>query len=284
MKKILYCFLSFAALSMVSCDMNNPNEDKFDGDPQKDYVEFAYEATTVLTGSTTQFTVPVVLEAPVNKGLTVNFTITDVEGTTAGYVSHTGKASIPSGQLTGNLVFNIPQTALTSCTTFEITLTGTSRDNVELGFNGEGQLTHTVVLGLGRDSFLGTYDVLEDGEFEYEAVVTAGEAPNELVIANLFDVDPDSQTRIFLNSSGSANNNVVFPLYDQNYLFTSNNPAQGDVYISNDFEGIQGISHIGSSFDSCDLTLNLNFFLLFGPGQDIANPDGGAINAVFTKQ
>ena len=70
----------------------------------------------------------------------------------------------------------------------------------------------------------------------------------------------------------------------QNYLFTSNNPAQGDVYISNDFDGIQGISHIGSSFDSCNLTLNLNFFLLFGPGQDIANPDGGAINAVFTKQ
>ena len=286
MKKI-YCFLSIAALAFVGCDMNDPNADKFGADTQKGFVEFQSEATNVITGGgQTQFSVPVVLDAPVNSsGLTVNYTVADISGSTAGYITHSGKVSIPSGELVGNIMFTIPDSERTDCPSFQITLTSTSRGNVTVGLNEESQITHIVKLGRGRDSFVGTYDVVE-GDDEYVAEITVGEAPNELIISNLFDIDDESTTSVFL-VSGSSTDNVVFPTFTENFLFASTNPAQGNVYVSSDFtlpSSSDGI-HIGSFFDACNQSLTLNYFLVFGPEQELTDPnDGTSINAVFTKR
>lgn len=285
-KRFLALFLSFAALSFVACDYNNPNDGKFGNDPQSGWVFFKNTSTSVVTGTSTTFNVPILLDAPVNEdGLTVYFT---VEGTGADIVTHTGQATIEKGQLSGNIVFTLPAEGQASCSEVTVTLTSTSRSNVQVGFEGGSvvyPIVHTVTIGKGIEQFYGTWDVVEPDD-SYEVTISAGEAPNELVITNLFNVTDTSETHIFLNP-GSPADNITFPNFLENYLFTSNNPAQGDVYVSNDFvyqaQGA-GADPIPSFYDPCNMTMTLNYYLVLGPEQLDFLPASGAINAVMTKQ
>jgi hypothetical protein len=290
MKKIIYSLLlSCTAILFVGCDYQDPNEDKFASDSQTGWVEFENPTTTVVSGVGTSFNIPVILNAPVNKdGLTVNYTVTDVNGSTSGIVSYSGQATIPAGQLRGNISLSIPEAAVTSCIEFDVTLTSTNKSVVQVGFedgtNAEHFTTNRVLLGKGRDSFIGTYNVVE-GDATYQTTVTAGDEPNELIIKNLFDIDPNSETHIFLDTASSTGN-VTFPFFTDNYLFTSTNPTQGDVFISNEFVRLlETEDPINSSFNPCTNVINLNYFLVFGPDQQSFSPsDGTSINSVMTKQ
>lgn len=284
MRKIIYgLLLSFAALSFVACDYNNPNDGKFGNDPQSGWVYFKNTSMSVVTGASTTFNVPILLDAPVNEdGLTVYFT---VEGDGAGIVTHTGQATIEKGQLSGNIVFTIPAEGQASCSEMTVTLTSTSRSNVQVGFEGgsvEYPTVQTVTIGKGIEQFYGTWNV-EEPDDSYEVTVSAGEAPNELVITNLFNVTDTSETHIFLNADSTVDN-IFFPNFLENYLFTSNNPAQGDVYVSNDFFYQSESGPIPSFYDPCNMTMTLNYYLVLGPEQLDFLPTEGAINAVMTKQ
>lgn len=274
MKKIIYSFLIvFTAVSLVGCSGDNdPNDGRFNADSDYGYVDFGgNERVTALSGNCgdTSVEIPVFLNAPTNiDGLNVEYTITDIEGTSAGVISHTGDVYFPKGMLQSNIVINYPENAASSLE-FVVTLAATSRDNVEIGaVESVGPVATTVRINTGiRDLFLGTYDVLEDGSAEYESVVTAGAAPNELVISNLFGVDSESQTSVFINDDGT----VSYPGFADNLLFVSSNPAQGQVFI----DGIDGTQ------SGCDGDIELNFRLRFGPDQDLTTDP---INTVLTRR
>lgn len=264
MRKLLYGFLSFAALTLVACDYNNPNKGRFGNDPQSGWVYFDYETTTVVTGVSTTFTVPVYLDAPVNEdGLTVTYTIA---GEGSANVTSTGQVTFESGELVKNIEFTIPAEGRADCTEFEITLTGTNRSNVGVGFE-EGTrpyyTTHTVVLGKDIDMFAGTYDA---GGYEVE--VTVGEQPYELVLSNL--IDAGGETHIFV-TPGNSSNNLVFPNYLENFLF--NDPDDGNFYLGTDSDNV-------NIYDPCTFEMTLDFLLIYGADQENADP----YSAILVKQ
>lgn len=267
MKKIINSFvIALATISIVGCDMNNPNEDKFVADPESGWVEFQNPGAVtngVVGCGGTQVLVPIVLTAPVNKnGLDVYYTITDVVGTSANVVSTF--ANVPAGSRNGNLVVTFSEN-ITSSIEFDVVLTSTSRSNVMIGYPGSDiEQTQTVRVNIGADRFLGTYDVLEDNEFEYLSNVTTGTAANELILTNIFDADTASQTRVFVNEDGT----LSFPAFLDNFLFTN---SAGNVY----FEGIQGTA------DPCTGVINMTFRLRFGAG---GASQTAPITTVLTRQ
>lgn len=273
MKKLInkIFFVAFGALALVSCtNDNNPNEDHFGSDKQSGWIQFEDQSTTfVVSGLVTEFKVPVFLGAPVNTdGLTFTYTITDVQGSTAGYLSHSGTGVVPKNSREGYISFNIPADEQTSCREFLITLTGTSRANVVIGLgNNERPTTHNVVISRGRSSFVGNYAVVEDGSYNYNTVVMAGDQPNELVIQGLGDWSPSSQTSVFITpvSTGSE---ILLGNFSNNFLFMNGpDPIFGDN------------SDLGSTFDPCTGVFTINYIL--------TDVDGGQLSDsfadVFTK-
>lgn len=280
MKKTIYSLvLSFVALAFVGCS-DDLNEGRFGNDPQSGWLQFDVPTTVVVSGLATEFTVPVALHAPVNKdGLTVTYTVTDVEGSTAGMLMHSGEVTIPKNELVGEIAFSIPETALSSCVKYMITLTSSSRDNVQVGLgDGEKPITHLVTIGKGRDAFLGTY---EANGGEYTSVVTAGDAPNELVVSNL--LDEGGTTTIFLDPV-SHFGTVSYPGFSLNLLFEDG--GAGPVFVSDDYATFRDDVELEdrgvSIFDPCNQTLDLTFFLISGSGE--TQQASNDFNAVLVKQ
>lgn len=272
MKKIFYnFFIVIAAVSLIGCSGDNdPNDGKFHVDPQSGFVEFANGGNMITTSiicGESSVSVPVALRAPSNiDGLTVDYTITDIEGTSAGVITHSGQVYFPKGELESEIMIDYPE-ALSSTLEFVITLASTSRDNVEIGaVESTNPEAITVRIATPVDFFVGTYDVVEDDQFTYESVITAGDADNEIIISNLYDSDPASQTRLLINNDGTFS----YPDYADNLLFTSTNPALGNVFV----EGIAG------TFD-CNGGIDLNFVLRYGPNEDQTTDP---VNAILTRQ
>ncbi|OYU81619.1 MAG: hypothetical protein CFE23_03875 [Flavobacterium sp. BFFFF1] len=142
MKKSIYILFFGAALALSSCNENDKNTGRFDdADPSSGWVqfvdgsakEFVYEGASVIS-------LPIVLNAPVNAdGIDVNYTITDVSGSSVGIIpERSGVAQIYKDQFgeatrNGNLMINIAEAALTASTEFDVTLTSTSKSSVQIG-------------------------------------------------------------------------------------------------------------------------------------------------------
>lgn len=137
MKKYLkYSIFAFvAALTLSSC---NDDDSRFDSDIHGGWVQFEDAAPLSFTyGGVDQISIPVDLNAPVNtRGLQVNYTINVIEGSVDGaFASPTGSFEIPVGTNEGNLTIALTEAGLTSRVIFDITLTTTSRENVQVGLS-----------------------------------------------------------------------------------------------------------------------------------------------------
>lgn len=278
MKKLInkIFFVAFGALALVSCtNDNNPNEDHFGSDKQGGWIQFEDQGTTyVVSGLTTEFKIPVLLGAPVNTdGLTFTYTITDVQGSTAGYLSHSGTGMIPKNSREGYILFNIPAEQQTSCREFLITLTGTSRPNVQIGLgSNERPITRNVVIGRGRDSYIGNYNVVE-GTFVFNTVVTAGEQPNEIVIQSLGGWTATSLTSAFLTPV-STSAEILLGNSSNNFLFEDSGV---DIFAANPDPTISV-----SSYDPCSSNFVVTYDLVDGTGEVLSDPNDPFID-VFTK-
>ncbi len=289
MKKIVYSLLiSSLAISFTGCDYHDPNEDKFDAEPSAGYVEFGINDNNTPTdveddfpyagmtfnanvgcGAASDIIVPIVLKAPVNKnGLNVNYTVTDIVGSSAGNVTIT--ANIPKNSREGQLVISYPET-LNTTLAFKVTLSSTDNSNVGVGNPGlEDDQSVTVKLNKEpRDQFQGAYDVVR-GSNNYTASVSTGEAANELVITNLFNLSgfQSNEISIFLNEDGT----ISFPPPIENYL-GEGSQTQGSLYV-------EGIS--GSYGDSCEGEFTVTFRLRWGANLEFQTPN--PTTAVFTRQ
>lgn len=287
MKKIVYSLLisSFATL-FVGCDYQEQNDDKFGADPSAGYVafsisdngtpdneddDFSYAGMTFNTnvgcGTVEPIRVPITLHAPVNKnGLDINYTITDIVGTSAGNVTVT--ANIPEDQLEGELFITAPE-ELSSSISFKLTLTSTENSAVTIG-SPNSTIEESVIININRaerDRFQGNYTITGVADTGYPASISSGDAPNELVITNLFNLldFTDSQTTIFLNEDGT----VSFPAAIDNYLGDDVNV--GPLYV-------EGVS--GSYGGSCEGELTVTFRLRFGNN---LSGSAGPFTAVFNR-
>ncbi|QYJ68458.1 hypothetical protein [Flavobacterium litorale] len=268
MKKIFYSFIVVAALSLVGCSGDNdPNDGKFFSDSDRGWVtfdlgtedaplpNFAYGIAGCELSN--QIVIPLTIDAPTNKnGLTIDYTITDFEGTSEGVISHLGYAVFPAGSLNGTITIDFPET-VTSSIGFTITLTDPSRDNISLGHPDDSTdpLTFVVRINTGnRDSLLGIAEdniVAGDNEDEFSYTISQGPAANEILISDLsqtFTPGTTSQTRVFIEPDGTLSG----PDFLENYLYVNENV--GDTYVGD----------ISGTYDACEGTINLSYTLRFG--------------------
>ena len=274
MKRIIACFLlTITALNFISCDDNNPNEGKFNSNPEMGWVTFGTFQPYTLPAACGNIAVPIQLEGvldyngPVNKnGIDIHYTITDVEGSTAGMIAY---ATIPAGSRQGSFVITNSE-IFTSNVEFDLTLTSTNNENVaagKLGATSSETITVRIVGGSAR--YVGNYDVLETssaGPYEYSSSVSVGTAENELILGNIYDSDSSSETKVFVNADGT----LSFPAYMDNYLFTATiNNLPTPLY----FEGISGTAN------ACSGGIEVTFNLRTATGQLAAGP----VKVVMTK-
>ncbi|MUV02358.1 hypothetical protein GN157_01445 [Flavobacterium rakeshii] len=250
MKKFIYGLLGFAAISLTSCDYHDPNGDKFGNDPSIGWVQFksediSYGTATPGAESTITASVPVVIKSldiidlggnefennPVNDGLTVYYTVEDIDGSSS-FINIPGSVYIPKGELSANITFTVPATAQISCTQFKVTLTSTSNANVTVGFEDHDIPTHEFLVGAyDLNAMVGTYNALRDGQEQYQCSIVLGEEPNSLIVNNIYGIDPNSQTTIYVNEGGI----ISFPEYTSNFLFVNGSTS---IYV----EGFDGLS------------------------------------------
>ncbi|OIQ21058.1 MAG: hypothetical protein BM557_04695 [Flavobacterium sp. MedPE-SWcel] len=261
MKKIFYSFIVLTtALSIIGCSGDRDlNDDKFSADPQSGWVVFDPSAPSVANAivgcdpdAVTEIVIPLLLDAPSNKdGLTVEYTITDTEGTSAGIITHSGYADFPKGSREGTITIGYSQD-IASSLGFTITLTTPSRSNVSIGHpDNVDPLTYDVRINRGiRDGLLGVYeDNVAATSNTY--VVSQGAAANEIIISDmsqLFTAGATSQTRVFVAEDGTLSG----PPYLENYFYE--NPNVGDTYVDN----------VSGTSDSCAGDINISFILRFG--------------------
>jgi len=107
-----------------------------------------------------------------------------------------------------------------------------------------------------RDDMLGTYSVVEynaDGTEadRYDSEVTAGVNDNEIIMGNIYNANPSTQTILILDDSDPFNFKIKFPPFLDNYLFPTS--SSGDVFV----EGFPG--KFATGIKTLDFTYRLRF-------------------------
>lgn len=95
---------------------------------------------------------------------------------------------------------------------------------------------------INRDDFVGTYDALEDGTANYIVESVAGDEPNELLLSNVWDLDPASVTHVYLGDN-VASPNIIWPAA---YPTSTENFLASDVF----GYGPGYVNGTGGTFDS----------------------------------
>jgi hypothetical protein len=134
MKKIVILFAFISVGLFNSC--SDSSGDKFGGDYESGWVQFVNgTAANFVFAPGAVYKVPIQLNSPVNvSGLDVSYTITDVVGTSAGKISFTPKVTYASGtNMGGEVVLTVTAPTLAQSIEFDVTLTATSRSNVQVG-------------------------------------------------------------------------------------------------------------------------------------------------------
>jgi hypothetical protein len=109
-----------------------------------------------------------------------------------------------------------------------------------------------------RDEFIGTYKVIEYDEDNvvldrYDSEITAGDNDNELIMGNIYNSDPGTQTVLIMDDSNPQRFRINFLPFLENFLFTSAN--DGDVFV----EGFTG--RFSAGLKTLDFTYRLRFGL-----------------------
>jgi len=99
-----------------------------------------------------------------------------------------------------------------------------------------------------RDEFLGQWVADEVGYQAYPSTFTAGVADNEIIMSGIWDVDPNSQTKVFFIDTNPASFVLGFPPYLENLLVPSYS-TYGAAYID------RGVG----SFSACEQTITMTF-------------------------
>ncbi|AWA28726.1 hypothetical protein HYN48_00715 [Flavobacterium magnum] len=130
----------------------------------------------------------------------------------------------------------------------------------------------TQICPIIRDEFVGTYDAIETpGPYSYTVVGEPGDQPNELVLRNIWDVDPNSTTSIFFNGDDPYDSIITYPFYLDNFLYV--NGQYGNAYVDDSDSALED-----STVDACVDVITLNFRVRVSAGSF------GASKVVLTKQ
>lgn len=155
----------------------------------------------------------------------------DPEETTATVSQYTIEQSslfIPANSNVGYIkVIGNYENALTSGSKLVINL-----ESVENGLLANFDTTYTLNIyqfcPFQVSDFLGSWNADEVGYAVYNSNFTAGANAdlNEIVMSNIWDVNPASQTKVYFNDSNPSNFKLDFPVYTDNPLYVDSTYGQ----------------------------------------------------------
>lgn len=263
---LLFCF---SALLLGSCEEDRVIFDSKNGESIAAYRTAALSLPVTEEGvSTLEVIVDVTTVSNVDRAIdiTIDPTTTALPNE---YTLDQATLIVPAGQYNGLIKITGHFDELPPLTVRKLVL---NLDGVDGATLVEGATVATINLSqscpIVKEDLLGTYDAIETpGPYAYECVVSAGAGPNDLLISNIWDADPDSVTKVSL-SGNAFNTTLTLPAYTDNYLF--NHPTYGAAYV----EAFGGASTV----DPCGKVITLKFRVRVSAGTFAAN------TVVLTKQ
>lgn len=262
MKKI-FLFIALAFLGFTSC--NDPSAEVynsedgqiayFTGGTTKDYY------VQDIPNSETTLEVGVTVASSVDRTISVSVDASST-ATTDQYTIDNASLFIPANKYVGYIKVKFgsyDKYLQTVPSTLVLNLDQVS-GAVVADFDNQFTLNVYQYTPFVREDMLGTYSVVEyetvDGVEErvdsYDSEVTAGENDNEVIMGNIYNADPSTQTILILDDSDPFNFQIKFPPFLDNYLFDGGT-ANGDVFV----EGFPG--KFSAGLKTLDFTYRLRF-------------------------
>jgi hypothetical protein len=262
MKKI-FLFIALAFLGFTSC--NDPSAEIYD--PADGQIAYFTDGTAKeyyvqdIPNSETTIEVGVTVSSNVDRTIAVSIDESST-ATADQYTIDNASLFIPANKYVGYI-----KVKLGVFTSFSQTVPSTVVLNlnqvsgaVVADFDNQFTLNVYQYTPFVRDDMLGTYSVVEyetvDGVEErvdsYESEVTAGPNDNEVIMGNIYNADPGTQTILILDDSDPFNFQIKFPPFLDNYLFDGGT-ANGDVFV----EGFPG--KFSAGLKTLDFTYRLRF-------------------------
>jgi len=246
MKKIAYLLLPVLMLVITSCQDQGP--EVYDGDSLSYFSETS-GTFTIQAGSVYDIEVLVTSATAYDRTFSVEVDDALTDAPASSYTIDTNFV-IPANSYAGT--FQIAGNVLDVVTGTKLVLNLTSVEDSNVAtFDNTHTITMEQFCPFVRDNFLGLMKADEEGYAVYDVNVTAGAEPNELKISNVWDINPNSETTIFLVEEGYV---VEFPPYQDNYLYTS--ATYGPAYVAFG-EG---------TWSSCATTIDISFEVIVAAG------------------
>lgn len=164
-KLYLYTLIALSFITLSSCNHNDPNDDKFENDPEAGFVYFSRISTSIPYSQTS--TIPVELTAPVNSdGLDITYNVVESEDSSTApsqiLGTFTQENAIPAGETTGFLSINLAEVTEGNCYLIDVEIVDVSNNSVEIGLDQNGEdgavypTEHYLSIGAFPESFIGT--------------------------------------------------------------------------------------------------------------------------------
>lgn len=227
MKKI-FTLLSLMTLVIVSCE--EPSPEVFSGEPIAYYLD-GDSGTFTITSEEDAYTITVGTTNTTPQDRVFSVEIDESSTATSDQYNISENLVIPGNShfgtitVTGNIANVVPGSQV-------IINLKEVQSTAVAGFQNSFTLDLYLYCAFDRDSYIGDYVADEEGYGEYDVSLSAGSAPNELIISNLWDYTPASQTRIFITEP-SVNEFIVSGTEDYLdnplLLFTQGQSYVGDI-------------------------------------------------------
>lgn len=255
MKKFL---LKFSMVAVLIATLSSCEEDRviFNASGPASLAAFAVERGALpAVDATTTTTVVVNVANATNTDRTIVISVDPSSTATPDlYEIVTSTLVIPAGAYNGNIIVKNNYEALEDGVVKNLVLKLESVEDAKVS-----PLTYTLNIfkfcAFVRADFLGQYNVDEVGAASYSATFTAGTAPNEIIISNVWDFDPNSQTRVFFDATDPANFVLAFPPYLENVL--SQNVGTF---------GVGWVDRGTGTFSACEKTVDMRYQIRVGAG------------------
>lgn len=176
----------------------------------------------------------------------------DLDNTTATndqYSLDSATLFIPAGSFVGQIRILGDYANATTSGSVLVLKFDSFEEGVIAGFDNVYKLNIYQFCPFNVSDFLGSWNADEVDYQVYTSIFTAGVETdlNEIVMSNIWDSDPSSQTRVFFNDSDASNFKLDFPDYLDNFLY--NDSTYGPAYID------KGTG----SFSACAQTVHMTF-------------------------
>lgn len=276
--KYKFILLALLAFGATSCDALLDDEiTDFGATPV--LVQFQDPALTAFFLQTDEkpvytYEVPVTLIGGRNQpiGQPVEVTVAIAEETTAEegvefrLVDNT--ATIAAGEMTGTITIEVISDNLDPFDPKTLVLEITDLSNLTISEVDDTAIVLQAACELDLSSFYGTYDAVEDGQYEYEVTIEEGPEDNTLLVRNLYETG--GETVIDL-STDPTDPDITYRSREFGAVLYVH-PTYGDLWATT-------LNPDASSYNSCDNSMFLRFRRCVNAGCF-----GGSVGVALTKQ